>query len=557
MAGTDDIQNEDLVKADLRRQEAMEAERAPWESTYRDVERFVDPVAQGGFAGEAQGAERGLDIFDSTAIRGLGRFTAALGAVTTPKNERWHGLTVLDKDLARRPEVARWLAVATDRMFDCRYAMHVGASVQFGRDRRSLGCYGTGALLVDEMRGSGLAYRALHMSEIYVQEDFRGFVDTVHRKFELTARQAAQEFGEDALPDRIRKCLEPGKNCEEKFRFLHVVRPNEGYETGRLDWRGKPVVARYIAIDEKWIVRQGGYFTMPIAVSRNVTSPGEKYGRSPAMQEIGRIKALQQMAKTLVRGAHKAVDPALAFYDDGDISKLVTKPGGLNPGLVDGQGRLLVQAVPHAGDLPFGMQFVETEREEVRGSFLEDFFKLLLDDKVQRSAAAVLEIAQKQGVLIGDFADAYESEKLGVAGERELDILMRAGQVPPMPPVMMEAGARPIIYMTNPLARMARAGEAAAFARWVEMGVQAASAGRPDALDRINFDDGMVNAAEVLGVRPSSVLSDDDLAELRRQRAAKEAAAQAGEVAPQVADAALSLAKANQISGGAGMGMAA
>jgi hypothetical protein len=83
--------------------------------------------------------------------------------------------------------------------------------------------------------------------------------------------------------------------------------------------------------------------------------------------------------------------------------------------------------------------------------------------------------------------------------------------------------------------------------------VQAASAGRPDALDRINFDDGMVNAAEVLGVRPSSVLSDDELAELRRQRAAKEAAAQVGEVAPQVADAALSLAKANQISGGMGM----
>jgi hypothetical protein len=66
--------------------------------------------------------------------------------------------------------------------------------------------------------------------------------------------------------------------------------------------------------------------------------------------------------------------------------------------------------------------------------------------------------------------------------------------------------------MTNPLSRMARAEEVTGFSRWVEMGIQAAGAGRPDALDRVNFDDGMVNAADVLGVRPTSVYSDDELA---------------------------------------------
>jgi hypothetical protein len=552
----DDIQNEDLVKADLRRQEAMEAERAPWESTYRDIERYVDPTAGGGFDKQANGGRRGLDLFDSTALRGLGRFDAALGYVTTPKNDRWHGLTVVDKDLARDREAERWLQVATDRMFACRYAMHVGASLQYSRDRRALGGYGTGALLVDEWKGRGLYYRALHMSEVFVDEDFRGRIDTVHRKFELTARQARDEFGADNLPPKILTALGSEKGCEEKFQFLHVCRPNERYETERLDWRGKPIVSRYIAVAEKWIVRQGGYFTMPIAVSRNVTSPGEKYGRSPAMEVLGNIKALNQMAKTIVRGAHKKTDPALAFYDDDAISKLTTKPGGLNPGLVDERGNLLVAQIP-SGQPEFGLEFLESERGVVKETFLEDFFKMVLDDKVQRSAAAVLEIAQKQGVLIGPFADAYESEKLGVMGERELDILIRAGQIPPMPPVMTEAGARPLIVMTNPLARMARAGEAAAFTRWVEVAVQAAGAGRPDALDRINFDDGMVNTAEVLGVRPSSILSDEELTELRRARAAKEEAAQAGEVAPKVAGAALDLARAEEISGGGQMGMAA
>jgi hypothetical protein len=96
----DDIQSEDLVKADLRRQEALEAERAPFEATYRDAEVLCDPMAAGAFSGQQIGPQRNYN-FDSTAIEGLDRFDATLGAVTMPKTERWLGATVYDKDLAR------------------------------------------------------------------------------------------------------------------------------------------------------------------------------------------------------------------------------------------------------------------------------------------------------------------------------------------------------------------------------------------------------------------------------------------------------------------------
>ncbi|HEV2747621.1 MAG TPA: portal protein [Allosphingosinicella sp.] len=547
------LQDEDLVKSDLLRQQEMEAERAPWEPMYRSVERLVDPISGGGFDPTSPGGLRGVDIFDPTAPEGLDRFDAALGAVTVPKNQRWHGLTVLDKDLARLPAVQRWQEHATDRLFACRYAPHVGAGVQFSQDRRQIGSYGTAPLLVDEWKGRGLFYNALHLSECFIDEDFRGRIDTIHRKFELSARQARQMFGEAALPPKIQKALEQERTCGEKFQFLHVVRPNERIERDRLDWRGKPIASRYIAVDEKSLVRNGGYHSMPIAVSRNSTSPRDKYGRSPAMKVLGTIKGVNEMAKTMIRAGHKAVDPALAFYDDGDISKLVTKPGGLNPGLVSPDGHLLVQPIPHGGNLPFGLDLLQGEREPIKTAFLEEFFKILTNPSDRMTATQVLEMVAKQGVLIQPFADRYETEKLGVMVERELDILMRAGQIDPMPPEMLEAGARPLVVMTNPLAKMARAQEASAFTRWVEIGVQAASAGRPDALDRVNFDKGMPDVGEVLGVRPSWVLSDDELVELRRARAAKEEADALGTVAPKVAGAALDLARANEI----GMGMAA
>jgi len=543
------IQDSDLVKSDLLRQSDMENERAPIEGTLRDIERFFDPGAAGGFGGAMSSAGVDNYNYDATGMQMLGRFDAALGYVTTPKNARWHGTTVLSRDLGRIPGVTRWCEHATDRLFECRYAPHGGAGTAFSGDRRQLGSYGTAPLWVDEWRGRALFYKPIHFSEVWVDVDFRGRIDTVHRKFEYTARQAKQEFGEDNLPPKIREACADPKKAGEKFQFLHVIRPNESYETERLDWRGKPIVSRYIAIDEKWIVRKGGYHTMPIVVSRNSTAPGRKYGNSPAMTVIGTQRGLNEIARTILRAGHKAVDPALAFYDDGDITKLITRPGGLNPGLVDSEGRLLVQAIPQGGNLMIGRDIQESERSVVKTEFLEEFFKILTDPSDRMTATQVLEMVSKQGVLIQPFADAYETEKLGVMVERELDILMRAGQIDPMPPEMVEAGAKPIIVMTNPLARMARAQEASAFTRWVEVGVQAASAGRTDALDRIDFDRGMAGVGEVLGVRPSWILSDDELAELRQARAQKEEAVELAQVVPDAAAAALDLAKANQLQG--------
>jgi head-to-tail connecting protein len=547
------LQDEDLVKSDLLRHAELKQERAVLDSFYEELEQLVDPMAAGGFTKMSPGQQRNYN-FDSTAMDGLDRFTAALGAVTTPKNQRWHGLTVLDPNLSRLPGVNRWLEHATDRLFACRYAPHAGLPTAYSEDRRALGCYGTGALWVDEVKGRALFGRALHMSQIYVDVDFRGRVDTVHREFELTARHAKQMFGEESLPPKVRAACYDPKREGDKFTFIHVVRPNELIEAERLDWRGKPIASRYIAVEEKWLVRRGGYWTMPISVSRNVTSPGQKYGTSPTMKVFGTAKGLNEIAKTILRAGHKAVDPALAFFDDGDISKLVTKPGGLNPGLVNEDGRLLVGAVPTGGNHMLGRDIQESERAVVKTAFLEDFFRILTDPADRMTATQVLEMIAKQGVLIQDFADRYESEKLGVTIERELDILMRAGQIEPMPPEMEEAGARPLVVMTNPLARMARAQEASAFTRWVEIGVQAAAAGAPQALDRINWDEGMAGVGDVLGVRPSWILSDDELAEIRRDRAAKEEAAAVASVVPDVAKASLDLAKANQVASALGAG---
>jgi hypothetical protein len=66
----DDHQDEELVKADLRRQERLESERAPFEGTYRDAEALCDPMAPAGSTAAAASGPSATTI--STARRWTG-----------------------------------------------------------------------------------------------------------------------------------------------------------------------------------------------------------------------------------------------------------------------------------------------------------------------------------------------------------------------------------------------------------------------------------------------------------------------------------------------------
>jgi hypothetical protein len=335
----------------------------------------------------------------------------------------------------------------------------------------------------------------------------------VHRKFELTARQAAQMFGEDNLSPKMSQAYaDQGKCDSHKFRSCTSSAQRE-IEPGKLDYRGKAIASRYIAIDEKFILRRGGF--------SHDADPGlaqldRAQGRNTAARRCSRCWAPRAACRRWPRrssapATRRSIRRSL-FFDDGDITKLVTKPGGLNPGLVNEDGRLLVQPIPSGGNHGIGRDMQESERQVVKTAFLEDFFRILTDPGDRWTATQVLEMVAKQGVLIGPFADRYETEKVGVLVERVLDILLRAGQIAPMPPEMTEAGAYPAGLHEEPAGAHGarrRGGGVHALGRDRRPGGRRR---RPEALDRVDFDAGMVGVGEVLGVRPSWILSDDELA---------------------------------------------
>lgn len=543
------IQDEDLAKGDLREHERLKGMRAPWESTYREIdERFPDGA--GGFNQGSIGEIRGQRNFDTTHLSALERFAAAGVAITTPEEDQYIRVKFLDPELMKLRSVKLWCSQASQRLYSIRHAVHTGFGTAANEDWDQLGRYGTSPMLVDGRPGKGMSYETLHLSQVYIDVDASRRVNKVHRCYTLTARQAEEEFGIDALTPKMREALTAGNGKENtEFEIILIVEPNRSWDREKLDWRRMPIVSRWLAVQEKAFLRRGGYWTMPIAVSRHLTSPGEIYGRSPAIKQAPTIAGLNAMKHTTLRAGQKAVDPALLFPDDSTIKRLATRAGGLNPGLVDDNGRPLVARMPGGEDgIPYALEMIEQERQVVKTAFLEEFYKILTDPNSRMTTTEVLEVMAKQGVLVRPFASRYASEKQDPISQRELELCMRYKQLPELPPEVIEAGAFPRCEYENPLAAMARAERVTKGMRYIEALTPLAQLDGGEAFDWVDSDAMVPGMAEDIGVPAEWVASAEKVAAKRQQRAQDKQAAVEAEMLTAASGATLDFAKAGQIS---------
>lgn len=542
----DTMQDDGLVKADLRDHERLVSERAPWESTWRAIdERFPDGA--GGFNQASPGAVRGASNFDTTHITSIDRFKAAMRAITTPSDKDYI-VPAFSEELMKERRVRLWCSTNGARLRAIRHAWHTGFGISVDEDWDQLGRYGTSPVWSEARQGIGLFYRTLHLSGSYIDVDFAGLVNRHHGKMVKRASELEEMMGGvEFLTPRMRRALETGGNPNTEFEVVHIVAPNRSWDEDWIDWRRFPIGSRYLAVDEKMYLRRGGYHTMPVSVSRHTTSPGEKYGRSIAIKMLPTIEGVNAMRHTTLRAGHKAVDPALIFNNDDGVNSLMTKPGGANPGLVSDTGQVLVARMPGGENgIPYAQEMIEQERATIRTAFLEEFYKILTDPNSRMTTTEVLEVMSKQGILVRPYGERYETEKQLPMTNRDLDLAMRAGQIEPFPPEVLEAGEWPQIDYENELAAMARAQGTAKTLRFVEA-LTPIAAIDPTIYDYLDTDELVPGMAAEIGVKPQYVRDIAAVAAIRKARADSQEAATGVEQLATGAGAALDLAKANEI----------
>ena len=335
------------------------------------------------------------------------------------------------------------------------------------------------------------------------------------------------------------------------FNFLHRIVPRSDYDPDRLDARGKPFVSHYISLEGKSLLSEGGYRTMPTAISRYTQTPGEIYGRSPAMAVLPALKTLNAEKRTFLKQGHRAADSVLFTSDDGVVDASL-RPGALNKGGVTADGKLLVQTLP-VGNIQINEKMMDMERSLINDEFLVSLFQILTETP-QMTATEVIERTNEKGILLAPTIGRQQSEYLGPLVEREIAVLAELGELPPMPPVLREARGEYTVVYTSPLSRAMRAQEAAGFIRSVEVAKEVVNITQdPSYLDPFDFDIAMPQIAEINGTPASWMASDDKIAAKRKQRAD----AQDRQEKIQAAPAAAAMMKAKAVQAKAGMGQAA
>lgn len=537
--------NTDAVDTLLKRAEQLKSERSSREALWRECERWVDPNQQGGFWRRTPGGQRDAHLTDNTAQLGIEAFVAAMDAMLMPEGEDVTQLQTTDPALNDVPAMQRWLRQASDRLHACRNAPHTGFQAQSSLRWRMLGIYGWGGFWTDEYVGRGLTYRAIHPSELFVDSDFRGVIDTVYRRFELSARQMEQMFHTDALGPKVTQAL-IDKKVDDKFNIVHVLRPNRQWEPGRVDAAGRfPIQSVYLCEEDRNFLSVGGYNSMPIAVSRYALSPHDSYGVGPAGSVIGSIKMLNVMSRDLLRATHLGLEPPVLMPSDGTITRMEMTPGAPIPGGMEG-GRRQIEPYVTGSNVAYTKETFAEVRAVVQQAFLVHVFAILNEPIDRQTATEYLGRKREAMLLQAPNVGRQIAEALVPQVQREIDILMRAKQLPPPPPEFTEARARLKIEFDNPLTRAAKAADAHNFLAAFQ-GLEPLAQIDQSVLDVIDTDAAPRGLMLSLGARADWLRDPDQVAKVRQDRAQSQQGEQLATAAPAVSQAMLNIAKARSL----------
>ena len=456
---------------------------------------------------------------DATGAMALTRFSAILDSLLTPRNMTWHNLAASNDYVMKDRRVRLYFEEVTRRLFHYRYQPIANFSAQNSSQYQGLGAFGTANLLIDRYMGHdgarGLRYKHLPLGEMFLRENHQGLVDGFCRWFRLTAVQAQQLFGADKIGDQIKAALE--QKSQMPFEFLHRVCPRDDYDPDRLDAKGKIYASYYISLIDKKLLREGGYNSFPVASSRYEQTPGEIYGRSPAMMVLPALKTLNSEKKDFLVQGHRAVAPVLLTTEDGVVN-MSFRNGAMNAGGWSEDGHPLVGTLPH-GNIQVSKEMMDEEKALIEGAFLTDLFKVLLGDPKIFTATQIVEMMAQRGILIAPTIGRQQSEYLGPMIDREMDVLNSMGLLPPMPGLLKEAKGEYKVIYSSPLARDMRSQEVAGFQRTLELALTIANATQdPAPLDPFDFDTAIPEIAQIQSSPERWMASPEKIAQKRKNR---------------------------------------
>ncbi|RWE66035.1 portal protein [Mesorhizobium sp.] len=525
----------------LSRQAELESERSQYEAVWEAVSEFCDPDAPDVWSGRRQSGpdsqaerqeRRGARVYANTINSAANRLAAGLESLIIPQSEKWHGLSTAAMNDEESDEEKEWAEALRDFLFSLRYSANSNFVPATQACLRNVVRYGPAYLYAEEgfAPHTLIRYASIPVVEGYLCRNRWGQVDIFHRRYERTARQAAQLLGYEKLPARIKMLVDDPAKCETKISLIQCIQPRDERKMYRLggsyQYLDTAFASYHVLEDEEVIVRESGFRSFPVSCFNWRRYEGDPYGISPTIEALTTVREENAVRRSGLRALQQVTDPATASKARLDYVP-VLNPGENYPGLIDDQGRPLIAPIATGQNPTYAFSYAESRAEEIRDMMFVNLFQTLVQNP-QMTATEALIRQEEKGALLGPSGSIIQA---GFASnlDRELGILEDKGLYEEdsrfLPPASLAGKAvRPTF--TGPLDVLRRSAEARDTIQVVTTAMQMAQFD-PSVMDNIDGDEAL-KIVQSAGRSPQRIFRrQDEVAGIRDARA-KALAAQAG-----------------------------
>ena len=494
----------DLSKSILKRFDRLSAQRQNWETHWQEVADYMMPRKADVTKLRSKGDKRTELIFDSSPLQAVELLAASLHGMLTNPSTPWFSLRFKD-DMENEDEAKEWLESATETM----YAAFNRSNFQqeIFELYHDLITFGTAAMYIEEDSEDILKFSTRHINEVYIAENDKGRIDTVYRKFKISARAAIQQFG-SAVSNKVDTIN--AKDPYEEVEIIHAVYPRSDFNPNKKDKSNMPFESVYIEYSSGDELSVSGFREFPFVVPRYLKASHEIYGRSPAMTALPDVKMLNEMSKTTIKSAQKQVDPPLLVPDDGFILPVRTVPGGLN--FYRSGTRDRIEALNIGANTPLGLNMEEQRRNSIRNAFYVN--QLMMQQGPQMTATEVIQRNEEKMRLLGPVLGRLQSELLKPLIDRTFNIILRNNLFAPAPEFL--SGQDIEIEYVSPLAKAQKSTELQSIMRAIE--IMGSLSNVAPVFDHINMDKLVRHLADIVGV-PQKILKPQNQLNAERQQA--------------------------------------
>lgn len=570
----------------LKRANALKSKRqAVFDPQWQTLSQYFVPEQSDINTTKTESTEDWFDrIYESTGIRAASTCSVGVRNWVTPSTDPWLGLeppAVLKQKAQQAAQVpgagrvarafnpnasavddgmdeaTRWCSEAASEVSAALSTCNFYSVIQ--PFNRGACVFGTALMFCEEGKAETLRFEQFKVGTFCISENDQKQVDTVFRWFKLTNRQAAQKFGEENLPKRIREQVE--KKPDEMNAYIHCVYPNDDYDQDKMEeGENLPVTSVYLAEQDKAIVEKSGYYEMPYFALRwsRWGSEDQVYGCSPAYETLAEARQLNYVTQFGDALVELQAYPRF-LYPDNLSGEVQLAAGGITTVKADDLARGVVpKEWMTQGQLGSLEELKNEKRAAINSAFFVDIFKALssLGDNITQ--ATVGAIARLQGEQLDQFTgtfDQYVTDLINPLVRRVLGIMLRGGHIIPPPDSMMvqasddpkapKLAAAPKVTINSRVTMTIKQLRNVGLTQSMETILPVAQM-RPDALDNVNLDEWVRSVFRANGSPEVALATIERVNQIREMRNKQVQAQQAAELAQQMGKAGAGLGKSPQ-----------